>query len=158
MTLSVTLRGLGPPGSSPRSTVRRWLMGCTLALLAWCLLGEAGARRAFDAAPGETIATVAFDTLPRDAQHTLALIRQGGPFAFPRKDGSVFANRERQLPRQPRGYYHEYTVASSQAHTRGARRIIAGSGAAGDVSRSDEYYYTDDHYASFRRVVGLPRP
>ncbi|MBI4756402.1 MAG: ribonuclease [Betaproteobacteria bacterium] len=89
--------------------------------------------------------------LPPEAAHTLALIRQGGPFPY-RKDGVVFGNRERHLPRQPRGYYREYTVPTPGARDRGARRIVAGEGPQGDVRRSGEYYYSDDHYRSFRRI------
>ena len=37
-------------------------------------------------------------------------------------------------------------------------RIIAGSGPGRDVRTSGEYYYTDDHYASFRRIDGIPAP
>ena len=35
---------------------------------------------------------------------------------------------------------------------RGARRIVAGQGSQGSVASSGEYYYTDDHYESFRRI------
>jgi ribonuclease T1 len=35
---------------------------------------------------------------------------------------------------------------------RGARRIVAGKGTTGDVATSGEYYYTDDHYETFRRI------
>ena len=63
---------------------------------------------------------IALRELPREARETLALIRAGGPFPYA-KDGTVFGNRERLLPRRARGYY-------------------------------GEYWYTDDHYASFRRI------
>jgi ribonuclease T1 len=85
--------------------------------------------------------------LPREARETLALIRGGGPFPYD-KDGTVFGNRERLLPRQPRGYYTEYTVKTPGSRDRGARRIVAG----GDARTSGEYWYTDDHYRSFRRI------
>jgi ribonuclease T1 len=85
--------------------------------------------------------------LPREARETLALLRAGGPYPF-RKDGTVFGNRERQLPLQPRGYYTEYTVPTPGSRDRGARRIVAG----GDPRVSGEYWYTDDHYRSFRRI------
>jgi Guanyl-specific ribonuclease Sa len=49
------------------------------------------------------------------------------------------------LPRQPRGYYREYTVETPGSRDRGARRIVSG----GDPPV--EYFYTDDHYGSFRR-------
>ena len=60
----------------------------------------------------------------------------------------MFGNYEHLLPAQPRGYYREYTVPMPGARNRGARRIITG-GAPPAV-----YYYTDDHYRSFRRFGG----
>jgi ribonuclease T1 len=86
--------------------------------------------------------------LPVEAQKTLVLIKQGGPFSYP-KDGVVFGNYEKLLPKQRRGYYHEYTVKTPGARNRGARRIVAG----GDPATSGEYYYTEDHYATFRRII-----
>jgi ribonuclease T1 len=83
-------------------------------------------------------------SLPAEARQTLALIKAGGPFPYQR-DGSVFSNREGLLPKRERGYYREYTVKTPGAKDRGARRIVAG--------RGGEYYYTDDHYRSFRRIV-----
>jgi ribonuclease T1 len=97
------------------------------------------------------LAEVAFAALPPQAQQTLALIRQDGPFPY-RKDGTVFGNRERLLPPRPRGYYTEYTVPTPGRRDRGARRIVAGKGATGDPATGGEYYYTDDHYRSFRRI------
>ena len=81
--------------------------------------------------------------LPPEARHTLELIKKGGPFAF-RNDGMTFGNRERRLPQREHGYYREYTVPTPGARDRGARRIVSG--------RNAEYYYTDDHYDSFRRI------
>ena len=46
--------------------------------------------------------------------------------------------------RSARGYYREYTVDTPGARTRGTRRIVTG----GDPPEA--WYYTDDHYASFR--------
>ncbi|MES2047842.1 MAG: ribonuclease [Pseudomonadota bacterium] len=86
-------------------------------------------------------------SLPREAQSMLVLIKQGGPFPY-EKDGAVFGNYESKLPKQKRGYYHEYTVKTPRAHNRGARRIIAG----GQPMTSGEYYYTDDHYDSFKKI------
>lgn len=86
---------------------------------------------------------ITLDELPPEAQATLALIASGGPFPFS-KDGSVFQNRERLLPRQPTGYYREYTVITPGEGDRGARRIVRGE--------AGELYYTDDHYASFARI------
>lgn len=92
---------------------------------------------------------IALTALPPEGQQTYRLIHQGGPFPY-EKDGSVFGNRERLLPRQARGYYREYTVRTPGANHRGARRIVCG----GEVPRSPQAcYYTEDHYASFRMIV-----
>ena len=93
------------------------------------------------------LGTVAVGDLPAEARQTLALIREGGPYPY-EKDGTVFGNYERRLPRQRRGYYTEYTVRTPQVRSRGARRIIAG----GRDGRPIEFYYTDDHYQTFRRI------
>jgi ribonuclease T1 len=74
---------------------------------------------------------------------TIELIERGGPFPY-KKDGSVFANRERLLPPHERGYYREYTVPTPRAKNRGARRVVRG--------RGGETYYTRDHYRSFVRI------
>ena len=97
------------------------------------------------------VATIRASQLPSEGRATLAAIHAGGPFVSPR-DGIVFGNRERILPGQRRGYYAEYTVPTPGARNRGARRIIAGRGASGDFRTSGEYYYTDDHYQTFRRI------
>jgi ribonuclease T1 len=119
-----------------------------LLLVCCTLLFFAGVALARDPATSGDISLAA---LPREAQATLALIKAGGPFAYA-KDGSVFGNREKLLPPRQRGYYREYTVKTRGAHDRGARRIVAGTGASGDVRTSGEYYYSDDHYNSFRRI------
>jgi ribonuclease T1 len=89
------------------------------------------------------IKEIAVAGLPREAQRTLQTIKRGGPFAFER-DGAVFGNYERRLPPRNRGYYHEYTVPTPGAKNRGARRIVSG--------RDDEYYYSGDHYRTFKRI------
>jgi ribonuclease T1 len=81
--------------------------------------------------------------LPYEARQTVRLIRRGGPFPYER-DGVVFGNFERLLPRRERGYYREYTVPTPALDHRGARRIVMG--------RGGELYFTDDHYRSFRQV------
>jgi ribonuclease T1 len=81
--------------------------------------------------------------LPAEARDTLSLIARGGPFPHP-QDGSVFGNREKHLPAKPRGYYREYTVDTPGLDHRGARRIVTGG------QPPEMYYYTDDHYDSFR--------
>jgi ribonuclease T1 len=87
---------------------------------------------------------IPLDKLPPEARHTVAVIQAGGPFPYQR-DGSVFRNREGLLPKRSRGYYREYTVKTPGAKDRGGRRIVAGQGG--------EFYYTDDHYRSFRRII-----
>lgn len=120
-------------------------------LLAACFVtGPTGARTFADA-----LAEVRLADLPREAGQTLALIKRGGPFPN-RKDGSVFANRERRLPAQARGYYTEYTVRTPGSTDRGARRIIAGRGSSGAAATSGEYYYTGDHYETFHRILESP--
>lgn len=86
---------------------------------------------------------ISVSELPREARQTLALIKTDGPFPYSR-DGIIFNNFEKRLPRQPRGYYREYTVKTPWRRDRGPRRIVAG--------REDEYYYTADHYQSFQRI------
>lgn len=88
-------------------------------------------------------AEVALSALPAQARRTVALIQAGGPFPYSR-DGVVFTNYEGKLPRQRSGYYHEYTVLTPGESDRGPRRLVVGGSAA--------FYYTDDHYSSFRRV------
>jgi ribonuclease T1 len=93
--------------------------------------------------------TVVIDELPVQGRNVVKLIYQGGPFRYD-KDGSVFGNREKLLPARNRSYYREYTVQTPGERSRGARRIVCG-GFVPTVP--DACYYTDDHYASFRRIV-----
>jgi ribonuclease T1 len=86
---------------------------------------------------------IPLSSLPTQARQTVILIRRGGPYPN-REDGAVFTNAERQLPIQPDGYYHEYTVATPGASDRGARRIVTGG--------AGQFYYTADHYDSFVSV------
>lgn len=109
-----------------------------LVLVGACLIALPGCAR--DDAPGASR-----DGLPPEAIETLQLIQQGGPFPY-RKDGTVFQNRERRLPDRPRGYYREYTVPTPGSPDRGARRIVAGG------QPPEVFYYTHDHYRSFRRI------
>jgi ribonuclease T1 len=84
-------------------------------------------------------------SLPPEARTTLKLIDSKGPYPYSR-DGVVYNNLEKILPKQAKGYYHEYTVVTPGSKDRGARRVIAGG--------KGERFYTDDHYASFKEVVG----
>ena len=95
---------------------------------------------------GNSVITIA--ELPTQGKQIYALIHRGGPFAH-EKDGAVFGNRERLLPLEKRGFYHEYTVSTPGAKTRGAKRIVCG----GLPKTPEICYYTADHYASFRKIV-----
>ncbi|MET0207753.1 MAG: ribonuclease domain-containing protein [Burkholderiaceae bacterium] len=107
---------------------------------------ELGGWGGFGRSPQET--SIALAELPAQGQQTYRAILQGGPFRHD-KDGSVFGNRERQLPRESRGHYREYTVETPGARDRGARRIVCG----GERRVPEACWYTADHYASFRRIV-----
>ena len=117
-----------------------------------CVLGAAvvlapagvGARQWQDTPVSSPIALA---ELPKEGRATYALIHEGGPFPHD-KDGSVFGNRERQLPAKKRGYYREYTVRTPGVAHRGARRIVCG----GAKRMPDACYYTSDHYTSFREI------
>lgn len=100
-------------------------------------------------APDNGLATVALADLPAEARHTERMIRNGGPFPHA-KDGTVFGNRERILPRERRGYYREYTVKTPGSRDRGARRIVCGGP---QPTAPEACYYTADHYSSFKRIV-----
>ncbi len=95
----------------------------------------------------QEIDSIAVANLPLAAQQTLQLIKRGGPFPYA-KDGSVFGNYEGLLPKEKRGYYHEFTVKASAYRGRGAKRIIVGGSPAAAV----DYYYTADHYQTFKRI------
>ncbi|MFT7579479.1 MAG: ribonuclease T1 [Myxococcota bacterium] len=142
-----------------------WLAVGAFALVlafAGCDRGNQAKRPGNAASPSVTVETraVALETAPtelpglehvrageeRDAvKRTIRLIRAGGPFPYPRKDGSTFQNRERRLPKRSRGYYREYTVPTPRLSHRGARRIVAGS--------DKDLHYTRDHYKTFTRLT-----
>jgi ribonuclease T1 len=123
------------PGSF---ALRLFMLLLALALVqvsAWARgTGEPAAQAARAIEPSE---------LPPEARETVFLIRRGGPFPYER-DGAVFGNFERTLPIRERGYYREYTVATPGVRHRGGRRIVAG--------RGGDFYYTDDHYRTFKRI------
>ncbi len=97
-------------------------------------------------------ATLVVSELPREGQKTYQTILKGGPFPY-EKDGTVFGNRERLLPREARGFYREYTVRTPGVRHRGARRIVCGGLVPTEPKAC---YYTEDHYASFRLIVDKP--
>jgi guanyl-specific ribonuclease Sa len=134
------------------SVVRRhlpWLFAALalVALWTWTQRADNGQLHAPDAGShgADSAAPAAYpDFLPREAHAVLGRIARGEPHPY-RQDGGVFQNREQRLPAQPRGYYREYTVETPGSDDRGARRIVTG----GDPPA--EYWYTQDHYRSFRR-------
>jgi ribonuclease T1 len=104
-------------------------------------------------APEAASASIALADLPKQGRETYALILAGGPFPY-EKDGTVFGNRERLLPVHKRGFYREYTVKTPYARTRGAKRIVCGGIQSGvKPAKPEVCYYTDDHYASFKRIA-----
>ena len=124
--------------------------------LGWLVLGLAGQIQAAptiqskSVTQNETTRTeksalpfIAAADLPAEARDTLRVIKQGGPYDYAR-DGTVFGNFERVLPKRGRGYYHEYTVKTPGAKNRGARRIVCGP--------LPECYYTADHYRTFKYI------
>ena len=99
--------------------------------------------RSGDTDPVSGLPWVLEEELPVEAQATLALIDQGGPYPF-EQDGTTFGNFEGLLPDHPHGYYHEYTVVTPGSQDRGARRVVTGD--------AGEFYWTEDHYVSFERI------
>ena len=104
----------------------------------------------------DVIGTINVADLPASAQEVISKIKAGSTdWPFPKNDGIHFGNREKQLPTNNHASYKEYTVCTEQMSSqlargkrpnRGTRRIIH------DV-KNDIYYYTDDHYKTFRKVV-----
>jgi guanyl-specific ribonuclease Sa len=92
--------------------------------------------------------------LPPEVADTVRIIHSDGPFPFPHNDGVVFGNRERHLPDQSRGYYHEYTVITPGAPNRATKRIITGGA---PITNPRQYFYTADHYDSFCLVSDAGR-
>ena len=120
--------------------------------LALVMLGTSGTSlvHAKGPVPEATSRTIATAQLPAQGQDVMKLIYAGGPFKYD-KDGVVFGNRERILPTKNRGFYREYTVKTPGERSRGARRIVCGGL---KPTAPDACYYTDDHYASFRKIAG----
>ncbi|SIT39986.1 Guanine-specific ribonuclease N1 and T1 [Paraburkholderia ribeironis] len=149
---------------------RAWAFSCILALSA--ILGGCGKNGSQNAAqepgasasqapgqPGQAasgapaasgaLAAVTKAQLPGEAAETLRLIKAGGPYPFG-EDGVLFRNSAALLPQHPRGYYHAYTVRTPGSADRGQRRIVCG----GPRKQTSDCYYTDDYYASFKRIAG----
>jgi ribonuclease T1 len=109
---------------------------------------QASGQGASQAEQAQRSQVIALSELPVQAQDVHRRIHEGAPFRHT-KDGSVFGNRERLLPRRPRGFYREYTVPTPGERDRGARRIVCGGK---EVRRPETCFYTRDHYASFQQI------
>ncbi len=130
-----------------------------LALLAVALFASVALARG-DLSPRE----IRLQELPVEARQTLQLIQRGGPYPYER-DGITFGNYEKRLPAAQRGHYREYTVNTPGINHRGARRIVLGCElqrpavkpegllALAQCRDGGTFYYTADHYRSFRRIV-----
>ncbi|GGO69741.1 ribonuclease domain-containing protein [Nocardioides deserti] len=129
---------------SPRLRAVGSLVVVVLLVVLGALLAGGG-DPAPDRSGSSGLPTVELAALPREAQETIDRIRDGGPFPEPEHDGTVFHNYEGLLPEQEDGYYREYTVPTPGLDHRGPRRIVAGE--------PREWYWTDDHYASFAEVL-----
>lgn len=130
-----------------RHKTKQWIgrpIAILLAVLTLVSVLLIGGGTPVEARTGSSFAVIAYSKLPVEAQRTIVLIKKGGPFPYPQKDGTVFGNFEQRLPQAARGYYREYTVPTPGIRHRGARRIVTGS--------KQEYYYTSDHYKSFSLV------
>ena len=112
--------------------------GLLLIATLWLPLAQGGQNNV-----SREITLISVAELPPQGREVLKAIQQGGPFEYDR-DGVIFGNRERILPKQQRGYYHEYTVKTPGVRHRGTRRIVCGI--------VPECYYTADHYKSFARI------
>ena len=137
----VTKAGIGAFGPAARN------LGLAL-LLTSGLIGSTWVAARSNDVPA-VMPSVAVAGMPSLAQSTYRLILDGGPFPYD-KDGTVFGNRERLLPRAARGHYREYTVKTPELSHRGARRIVCGGQ---PPNQPTACFYTDDHYASFRLIA-----
>ncbi|WNC95131.1 ribonuclease [Paraburkholderia sp. FT54] len=145
IALSAILSGCGKDGS--QSTTQEPGASASQAL---AQLGQAGSETpaASGAQERSVLAAVTKAQLPGEAAETLRLIKAGGPFPFS-EDGVLFRNSAVLLPQHPRGYYHTYTVRTPGSADRGQRRIVCG----GPRRQTGDCYYTDDYYASFKRIA-----
>jgi ribonuclease T1 len=125
--------------------MKKILILAVLVALAYTFQGDPGQALRDFASGSESGLSINSQQSELDA--TLSLIKRGGPFPYSR-DGIVFENRERLLPARPSGYYREYTVPTPGLSHRGARRIVTGG------NPPEVFYYTDDHYRSFRLIEG----
>jgi ribonuclease T1 len=154
-----SLNGVNNAKDSGKFSINQWQWRSTTAalllILLTALIGFAGLNskvvyaKAFSNLASQSLGTISVSRLPAQAQEMMTLIYQGGPFKYD-KDSTVFGNREQILPIKNRGFYREYTVRTPAERSRGARRIVCGGF---KPTAPDACFYTDDHYASFRKIV-----
>ncbi|MFE7646744.1 ribonuclease domain-containing protein [Streptomyces phaeoluteigriseus] len=90
--------------------------------------------------------TVGVSEPPAGARRTQDRVDAGGPFPSVRRGrGRLRELRGVAAPARA-GLHHESTVPTRGSRDREARRVVTG--------RAGEIYYTDDHYDSFRAVLG----
>lgn len=129
--------------------MRRLTLHLLAAAFSIGLLAPLQAKTSADLQKTDELPTIQASDLPAEGQKVYNKILSGASFSHA-KDGAVFANRERILPRQTRGFYREYTVRTPGVRGRGARRLVCG----GVVPAQPEAcYFTADHYASFHKVL-----
>lgn len=133
----------------------RWVVLAAVAVLSGMVLARGDAP---------SLSAIHLGDLPPEARQTLKLIHSGGPYPHDR-DGITFNNYEKLLPPARRGHYSEYTVMTPGIRHRGARRIVVGCERVRPQPRPErslwlahcrdggEFYYTADHYRSFRRII-----
>jgi ribonuclease T1 len=146
VALSAVLGGCGKEGSSNVTAASDASASQAPASAAQ---GASGTPTASGAQAAGALGTITTAQLPGEATETLRLIKAGGPYPYA-DDGVLFRNTAQLLPQHPRGYYHTYTVRTPGATDRGQRRVVCG----GPRKHTDDCYYTDDYYASFKRIAG----
>ncbi|WP_446666864.1 ribonuclease domain-containing protein [Flexivirga sp. B27] len=88
-------------------------------------------------------------SVPDEVADTEQLIKDDGPFPYS-QDGTVYENREGQLPAEDTGYYHLYTVPTPGDDTRGSRRIVTGGTS---TTSPAAWYYTANDYSTFCKLA-----
>ena len=113
-------------------------------------LGTVSATLPAQAEPNLVLADVSVESYRKvvyrgaiDLRPTWVRIQRGEHFPH-RTNGSVFADREHRLPKQPKGYYHEYVHPTAGLRGAGPQRLVVG--------QKGELFYTPNHYRSFIRI------
>jgi ribonuclease T1 len=154
----------------PRSVKALWLLLGLLLCLPLAVQAGHGVRNTAE------LPYISQADLPAEARDSLRLIKQGGPFPFPR-DGAVFGNYEHRLPQQARGCTSDTLLTKSAAcgrrceadapapkgsappcRVRYHEYTVLTPGARNRGARRivcgvfPECYFTADHYRTFQRI------